>query len=236
MKIYCISNEKLQSTQVTVEIRQGAYLLDITNGVVIKPEAEDSFVTHTLASGELCALLYCDTPLETDRVPALPSETVLAGPYTIRRTKQFVIGALESYNKQITEAPQPTALGDWQVFAGKEYSGSCVYQTRFPVPAHAADAVLDLGDVRYTAEVFLNGESHGVRVMAPYTFEIKAEAWKDENDLEIRVSNTAANAYYYTDSFDKWPKWMLTPYHEKAQMFHMDSLLSGLYGPVRIRY
>ena len=72
--------------------------------------------------------------------------------------------------------------------------------------------------------------------MPPYKFTLDTDTIKDYNELEVRVSNTAANEYYYTKTFDKWPSWMLTPYHEKCQIFHKDSLPSGLFGPVKILY
>ena len=80
----------------------------------------------------------------------------------------------------------------------------------------------------------MNGKSLGVRVMKPYTFEIPAEMLMEENTLEVRVSNTAANEFYFTDQFDKYEPWKLTPYHKIAQDFHKESLKSGLFGPVRL--
>ena len=55
-----------------------------------------------------------------------------------------------------------------------------------------------------------------------------------KNTIEIRVSNTAANEFYYTKEFEKFESWQLTPYHEVAQSFHIESLESGLYGPVKL--
>ena len=96
--------------------------------------------------------------------------------------------------------------------------------------------VLDLGKVNYTCEAFVNGKSLGVKVMPPYKYDIDTEAVKGYNELEVRVSNTAANEFYYTKVFEKWPDWMLTPYYEKCQIFQKDSLESGLFGPVKILY
>ena len=182
------------------------------------------------------ALAYSDCCLATEDTPTYSHEFILNGHFTVKRTTQFVIDELESYNRLIEEAPHPAELGDWKDFAGKDFSGSCVYETNFKVPSKTEYALLDLGDVRYTAEAFLNGRSLGIRVMPPYTYTIQPEDLCEDNVLRIRVTNTAANAYYYTNSFEKWPDWMLTPYYEKTQIFHKDSLFGGLYGPVSVRY
>ena len=72
--------------------------------------------------------------------------------------------------------------------------------------------------------------------MSPYQYEIQAETLQMENTLEIRVSNTPANEYVHTRSFQKWNDWQLTPYHSMEQEFHKDSLFGGLYGPVKIKF
>ena len=234
--IYCISNENYHAAQVSLEADKNACLVNITSGSVAKVPAADGMIRFTLESGEMYALVYSDSILAEEEGSVYSQEIILDGEYTVRRTKQFIIDELESYNKPIEEAPRPAVLGDWRDFAGKNYSGSCIYKTKFKAQPDMADALLDLGDVRYTAEVFLNGKSLGVRVMPPYTYVIKAANIAEDNELEIRVTNTAANEYFYTKSFDKWPAWMLTPYYEKTQLFHGDSLYGGLYGPVRVCY
>ena len=54
-------------------------------------------------------------------------------------------------------------------------------------------AILDLGEVGYTCEVYLNGNSLDVKIFSPFIFELSG--LKKENELLIRVSNTMANAY-----------------------------------------
>jgi hypothetical protein len=70
--------------------------------------------------------------------------------------------------------------------------------------------------------------------MPPYRYDLPSDVLEDSNVLEIRVSNTPSNQYQFTDSFDKWGKWQLTPYHERQLLFDRDVLESGLYGPVKI--
>jgi hypothetical protein len=72
--------------------------------------------------------------------------------------------------------------------------------------------------------------------MPPYRYELPEDLIKDENKLEIRVTNTPGNQYQFTKSFDKWGKWQLTPYHERQLLFDRDTLDSGLFGPVRMYF
>lgn len=64
------------------------------------------------------------------------------------------------------------------------FSGEVLYKTTY-TPTEGFN-VLDLGEVGETAEVILNGKSVGVRVNAPYKFDVSS-AKQGENTLEIYV-------------------------------------------------
>ena len=89
---------------------------------------------------------------------------------------------------------------------GKFFSDDCIYRTTF----HAGEkmrsgAILDLGKVSYSCEVFLNGKSLGVGIFSPFKFVL--DDLKEENELCIRVSNTMCNAYenaHYEGLFPGW--------------------------------
>ncbi len=50
--------------------------------------------------------------------------------------------------------------------------------------------LLDLGRVRGTAEVTVNGEQVGVRIWSPYTFDLTDHLRPGENELHVSVYNT----------------------------------------------
>ena len=102
----------------------------------------------------------------------------------------------------------------------------------------ARGGVLDLGDVRESAEVRLNGRSLGVAWCLPMRLSVPAGLLQPENSLEIEVTNLSANRIRYIDRRrEPWKNfydinivdiryrlfdasdWPLTP--------------SGLLGPVR---
>jgi hypothetical protein len=74
----------------------------------------------------------------------------------------------------------------------------------------AAGVGLDLGAVGDLAEVLLDGQPCGVRLWAPYRLDLGPAIQPGVHDLEVRVTNSMANAF------------------EGAQ------LPSGLMGPVHL--
>ncbi len=229
--IYYISNENYFSSEIELSVDKKAYLLNLTDGKT-KVYRNDSI---SLLSGEMIALVFTDEALDTVCDSCYTAALPLEGAYTIRPTKQFVIDHINSYSKELSVKSEPVALGDWCEKLGKSFSGSCVYETEFSL-SKKCDALLDLGVVKYSCEAFVNGKSLGVKVMPPYVFELPRELLEDNNILTVRVSNTAANEYYHTRSFEKWPEWMLTSYFKTEQSFHPTSIPSGLFGPVKIHY
>jgi hypothetical protein len=112
--------------------------------------------------------------LEIDPAPGLSGGAVLAGPVA------FDVG------------PGTMRLGDWQERGLPCHSGAVRYRRRVEgIPD--GPAILDLGTVRGTAEVFVNGASAGVRVCSPYVFDLTGLAAGDvEVEVEIVVCNTLA--------------------------------------------
>ena len=109
--------------------------------------------------------------------------------------------------------------GEWSDFALPTYSGIGVYRQRIDFTSAEAskDIELDLGDVYATAEVKINGKTVGVKVAAPYKFDLTGLVRPGENELEIRIANTLAPQYTIpTKSVDLGP------------------LRSGLVGPVKL--
>lgn len=132
--------------------------------------------------------------------------------------------------------PSQILLGDWQQWAGADYSGTIEYQIAFESsPEMAKQAtILDLGIVNYFCEVIVNGTNIGQRIWAPFWFDVKGILRPENNHLVIRVSNTFANQYLAVKWKKLWPKKFLGPYHPKTLRFEAESCSSGLFGPVRL--
>ena len=115
------------------------------------------------------------------------------------------------------------SLGDWREHALESYSGAVVYRKRVQVPAASLGgrALLDLGRVRATATLRVNGTAAGIRLAVPYTFDISDLLRAGENSIEATVHNTLANHYRigYPTNF-----------------VYDGHTVSGLFGPVTLRF
>ena len=86
-------------------------------------------------------------------------------------------------------------LEDWRTIPQLADScGESVYTTRFSLEKTATKYVLDLGEVYYTAEVYINGKAVGKRIWKPFRFDITDYVQSGENVLEIRVKASDYNA------------------------------------------
>ena len=130
----------------------------------------------------------------------------------------------------------PVNLGDWASIIGSAYSGSAVYEKSFTLPAEKIgnEGVIDLGDVRYAAEVCLNGHLLGTVLTSPFRLKIPKNILAENNNLKIVVTNTSANWYVHTDYFDKWNIDELSQYFEGELNYAKDLVSGGLYGPVTL--
>nr|WP_203614633.1 glycosyl hydrolase [Streptomyces sp. SID13726] len=113
--------------------------------------------------------------------------------------------------------PAPLPLGDWGEAGLGGWSGGVTYSRTLEVPP-GVDPVLDLGRVRGSVEVSVDGESVGEAFCAPYRFELRGTAGRTVR-LDVTVHNT------------------LAPYLAEATptaWAFPSQLPSGLFGPVRL--
>lgn len=84
-------------------------------------------------------------------------------------------------------------LDSWtlQGEAAASFAGTASYTLAFPDPGLGKEYLLDLGDVRDSARVRLNGREVGTAVMGPY--RLRVGGLLNQNVLEVRVTNVAAN-------------------------------------------
>ncbi|MCE5323680.1 hypothetical protein LLG46_10255 [bacterium] len=73
------------------------------------------------------------------------------------------------------------------------YSGTIIYKASFELDKDYPSLILNLHDVRDSAEVIVNGKSVGKRLWEPYTLDISKFAHVGPNNLEIKVRNNMAN-------------------------------------------
>jgi len=88
-------------------------------------------------------------------------------------------------------------FGSWTAQGGEweRFGGTARYETTFTVPADAKadDWLLDLGDVRETARVFVNGQETDLVWSLPMRTKIGPFLKPGVNTLALEVTNLAAN-------------------------------------------
>ncbi|MER5217715.1 glycosyl hydrolase [Streptomyces sp. NPDC002838] len=119
---------------------------------------------------------------------------------------------------RVRTVPAALPLGDWRSLGLGGWSGGVTYGRALEVPA-GPDPVLDLGRVRGSVAVFLDGDPVGEAFCAPYRFRLRGAAGRTVR-VEVTVHNT------------------LAPYLAEATptaWAFPSQLTSGLLGPVTLR-
>ncbi len=77
----------------------------------------------------------------------------------------------------------------------KYFSGTATYHNSFQLEETSADkqVVLDLGEIRDVAEVFVNGKSAGILWKKPYRADISALVQPGKNELKVEIVNLWVN-------------------------------------------
>ena len=116
-------------------------------------------------------------------------------------------------------AAAPVVLPDTLAQEQPEFSGFVRYETHVSLAA-AATLLLEITDAAEGVEVFWNGESVGIRIAAPYRYELPGRA--GENTLVIEVATTLERECYP----------MLEGY--RRMMAPVPACGSGITGTVRL--
>ena len=115
------------------------------------------------------------------------------------------------------DIPAPVTLqhlGSWTSLGGKykTFSGKAVYSNSFEVPAELLATkgfLLDLGIVRETARVKINGKDLGLIWCLPNQVIISRGIIQENNTIEIEVTNLSFNRIIQLDRdggvYDKIP-------------------------------
>jgi hypothetical protein len=99
----------------------------------------------------------------------------------------------------VATAAQTMRAGSWTEHANaaiRHFSGTATYTRTLEVPRswqREGRLILDLGDVRELAEVFVNGRSIGIAWHPPFRVDLTDALVRGENRLEIRVTNLWVN-------------------------------------------
>ena len=228
-------SEECNNYRVSLQSSKG-YLLDLESGEFQNLQTENGVLNIYLATGETAVIMLTDEKYGAENKKEFKSRFDITDKFLFRKETELICGEKGFDNINHSDKFVPIKPGDWSCLIGSDYSGSGVYKTTFKLPDEKAgkEGMINLGDVRFTASVYLNNRFLGTSLMPPYSLKIPAGLIRKENLLEVVVTNTSANWYLHTDYFDKWSIKELSPYFKTELEYAKDSVSGGLYGPVVI--
>ncbi|MEY8721001.1 glycosyl hydrolase [Bacteroides stercorirosoris] len=140
--------------------------------------------------------------------------------------------------------PDSVSLGSWTelVAEGTRHTmGTACYTTTFTVknPADAGEWMLDLGDVRESARVRINGQEVATLFAVPYRCLAGKYLHAGVNTLEVEVTNLPANRIADMDRRNvPWRIYkdanIVNIHYKKDNYGKWEPVPSGLLGPVRL--
>lgn len=140
--------------------------------------------------------------------------------------------------------PDSVSLGSWTELAAegaRHTMGTACYTTTFTVknPADAEEWMLDLGDVRESARVRINGQEVATLIAVPYRCLAGKYLHAGVNTLEVEVTNLSANRIADMDRRNvPWRIYkdanIVNIHYKKDNYGKWEPVPSGLLGPVRL--
>jgi len=202
----------------------------------------DSEVYVQLGKGETLILQWYPSQQNVNDYPlyeTTDNTLSLNGDWTVEFVKggptlpdTYVTNELQSWTKHSEEL--------------KWFSGTAGYKTTFEKPDFKAETYqLDLGKVYESADVYLNGDKLATLVGPEFKLTIKANQLKNENTLEVQVTNLMANRIIDMDkrgvNYKKFYNINFAAHDRenvgKDGLFtakNWEPLESGLIGPVKL--
>ena len=237
-ELYCLFRETGESADYTVNLPASrGYLLDLTSGRLQKLNACNSPVNLTLAVGETAVILLTDEAFDAEDKTEFKQATEISNEFMFSKNVELICDKNGFDNIKHSGKATAVTLGNWSRLIGSAYSGSCVYETTFMLGDDRIGKAgeIDLGEVHFSASVYLNGQYLGAALASPYRLRIPGGVLDKRNTLKVTVTNTAANWYTHTDYFDRWKTKELSPYFEAELKYAKDYASGGLYGPVVLK-
>ncbi len=235
--VFCLFRETGENGDYKIYLPSSkGYILNLEKGELQLLKTKDNVLHISLAIGETSVVLLTDEKYNAENNKDFERQFEIPNEFLLRKDIELTCNENGFENINHSYKGIPIVLGDWSSVVGSDYSGRCVYEVSFSLPEKmiGKQGEIDLGDVHYAADVYLNEQSLGVSLMPPYTLKISEGVLNKNNTLTVVVTNTSANWYAYTDYFDKWKIEELSSYFDGELELSKDYVSGGLFGPVVI--
>jgi hypothetical protein len=177
---------------------------------------------------------FSDGRTQSVDVAAEPAPLAIEGPWDVRFPFGWDVPVRQTFE----------ALRSWTDaldLATRSFSGTAVYARQFDVDVSLLPAgqqvLLDLGEVREAARVYLNGHEVGVSLFAPHVLDVTSLVRPGTNSLSIEVANTWLNRLIADDALPESQRRTHTNLSlgpTTGRWRDAQPKPSGLLGPVRL--
>jgi hypothetical protein len=204
------------STEVDIPLIGKVSLYDAFSNTIrsatIKQQDNSTKLSLKLSSYESTIIVFGETGYEGVNTPSKNATELLE----INSLWKLSLATATEYPKFTYKLELDKLINISSPQCFPRFSGTICYETEFTLDKDEDNVLLKLGRVYETAEVWINDQKIGVRVCAPYNFEVKEILKQGVNTLRIEVTNTLVR--------------------EQRDMMSMGSPLepSGLLGPVTL--
>ncbi len=184
----------------------------------------------TLRRGDGILLWFSDNKISAKQSVKTNEEITLSN-FESYISRHYILDMKKGVSYDICEKPQLMKKGlyEWE----KEFSGEVTYFATLP-KILTGKYILDLGEVRHTAKVYINDKAVGNAIMPPY--QICIGQVKEGDVLKIKVENTAANACSSKEEyFAAQHPGEVSFYHAIMVNFEAMPEPGGLIGPVVLK-
>ncbi len=166
-----------------------AYMLDLINGKLKRFETENGILKLSLAIGETAVILLTGEVLSAENKKEFGKNFEIPNRFEFRKEIELTCNGNGFEKIKHADKKVPVNLGDWAYMIGSAYSGSTVYETSFMLPDEIVckEGEIDLGDVHFTAQVYLNERQLGTALMPPYRLKIPCGVLDKKNILKVVV-------------------------------------------------
>lgn len=164
----------------------------------------------------------------TDSIISLDSDARLISFVIDRKKEKLVVAPF----KFIVGTVINKDLESWYSYGIQQYSGFLDYETSISIDKVSPGIYLDLGKVKYMAEVFVNGKSVGARMWPPFKFNISENLKPGKNTINIKIGNLIANEIWIKDDMGQLREWN---WGWKADP-DLSQYSAGLFGPIKLIY
>jgi len=194
-EIYFLTNRRDRAETIQAAFRvQGLRpeLWDPVTGDVRGVAAQESGglsrITLTLPAYASTFVVFSHAAASARRPDTVIARQTLEGPWTVSFQP----------DRGAPEQPVQLAAGSWSDNSDdriRYFSGTATYSKSFDLPKNGPGhrLMLDLGDAREVADVWLNGKWLGSRWTAPFRLDATAAAKAGSNRLTIKVANLWVN-------------------------------------------